>query len=377
MEYDLVFEGGGAKGIVFVGAMEEFARQGHSARRYIGTSAGAITATLLAAGYSADELSAAATEKLPNGDPIFSSFMDTPEEFDRGVIEASVTFEIFKRVKLSWVPKKTKRWFDLRLFKRLMRIKAYRTIFSFIERGGLYKGDAFLDWIIEKLNVKNDRWGKATLSQFFEATGSDLTLVASDTTGKEMLVLNHRTAPDCPVAWAVRMSMSIPFLWQEVRWDDEWGTYLGRSMSDHRIVDGGVLSNFSIDLIISSDADVQKLMGGDTEPEGAGSLGLLIDENLEVPESGDAPSSGSDNSDKNLMDTIQNLRTVRRIERLIDTMTGAHDKLAIRAYEKHVCHLPAKGYGTTEFGMTSSRIDALIKAGSKAMREYFDNLNAG
>lgn len=50
MKYDLVFEGGGAKGMVFVGACEEFFRRGHSFDRLLGTSAGASTATLLAAG---------------------------------------------------------------------------------------------------------------------------------------------------------------------------------------------------------------------------------------------------------------------------------------------------------------------------------------
>ena len=56
MQYDLVFEGGGAKGAVFVGALQEFFAMGHSARRFIGTSAGAITATLMAAGYGPEEM---------------------------------------------------------------------------------------------------------------------------------------------------------------------------------------------------------------------------------------------------------------------------------------------------------------------------------
>ena len=42
MKYDLVFEGGGAKGIVFVGACAEFFNRGHSFERLLGTSAGAI-----------------------------------------------------------------------------------------------------------------------------------------------------------------------------------------------------------------------------------------------------------------------------------------------------------------------------------------------
>ena len=32
MKFDLVFEGGGAKGIVFVGAVQEFEAQGHTGR---------------------------------------------------------------------------------------------------------------------------------------------------------------------------------------------------------------------------------------------------------------------------------------------------------------------------------------------------------
>ena len=83
MQYDLVFEGGGAKGVVFVGALQEFFARGHTARRLIGTSAGAITATLMAAGYGPEEMLNAVNEKLPGGRPRFSTFMDIPEEFGK------------------------------------------------------------------------------------------------------------------------------------------------------------------------------------------------------------------------------------------------------------------------------------------------------
>jgi len=45
-QFDMVFEGGGAKGMVFVGAQTAFERKGFVPARLIGTSAGAITATL-------------------------------------------------------------------------------------------------------------------------------------------------------------------------------------------------------------------------------------------------------------------------------------------------------------------------------------------
>ena len=81
MEYDLVFEGGGAKGMVFVGAMDEFYRRGHTSGRLMGTSAGAITAALTAAGYTTEEMLSALAEKDADGKPVFAGFMAAPGSF--------------------------------------------------------------------------------------------------------------------------------------------------------------------------------------------------------------------------------------------------------------------------------------------------------
>lgn len=53
---DLVCEGGGVKGIGLAGAYETLERAGYVPRHAAGTSAGAITAALIAAGYSATDL---------------------------------------------------------------------------------------------------------------------------------------------------------------------------------------------------------------------------------------------------------------------------------------------------------------------------------
>ncbi len=99
-------------------------------------------------------------------------------------------------------------------------------------------------------------------------------------------MLNHRTAPKCPVVWAVRMSMSIPFAWQEVRWLPAWGSYRllntnGTTiekeidLTGHAIVDGGVLSNFSYQFVhIFSALDHGEYTGRAAKKV----LGLLIDE---------------------------------------------------------------------------------------------------
>src|SRR5436853_389505 len=65
-------------------------------------------------------------------------------------------------------------------------------------------------------------------------------------------------------------------------WEEAWGLYLDRSKTGNGIVDGGVLSNFPIRLIAERDDHTRPIMGN-TDPEAARNLGLLIDETLPVP----------------------------------------------------------------------------------------------
>ena len=364
--YDLVFEGGGAKGSGFAGALEALAEAGHTHRRLVGTSAGAITATFLAAHYSPREMLAAVNERLDDGRPRFSSFMDPPSrgDFTDEEKEKSVTLSIFAGLDLPGIPEMWEKSLDRKLLNALLALPHYRQLFSFVECGGLFAGVKFLEWVREKLGVKGIA-PDATLKSFAEQTGSDLSLVVSDTSDVEMMVLNHRTAPDCPVAWAVRMSMSIPFVWREVVWKEDWGKYLGREKAGNIIVDGGVLSNFPIRLIDAEpggNAFVRELMG-DTAAAEAGTLGLLIDEKLVVEGAADTPKPPK---------LIGQLRTVQRVGRLVDTMTGANDNSEIQKHDKakHICRIPAKGYGTTEFDMPPERLEALINAGRNAMRRH-------
>jgi len=372
--FDLVFEGGGAKGTVFVGALEEFYGRGKKARRYVGTSAGAITAALLAAGYTPEELKALAQAKI-DGKPEFSTFMDIAGSFDDDDIGDSLTMQLFRAIDIPVAWDSLEETIDRFLIGRLMKIAAYRELFSFVECGGLYAGEAFTAWIRERLAAKLGSDGVESFAAFHEKTKSDLSVVACDTAGKRRLVLNHRTAPDCPVFMGVRMSMSIPFVWQEVEWRRAWGTYLGDDMTGHTIVDGGALSNFPLDLVVSSDRDVVKVMGP-TDPNAAGTIGLLIDESTwvaglqkadEIEPAGDA---------EGLLGIPQRLKTIKRISRLVSTMMEAHDKQAIGGYPELVCKLPAGGVGTIEFDMTDAKMGKLIDSGRVAMKAYLDKIGA-
>ena len=343
--FDVVFEGGGAKGSAFVGALTALTERGHTIRRMVGTSAGAITATLLAAGYSPDEMLAAVNEKQ-NGAPRFAGFMDRPDgsDFSEQQKQDSETMRALRLIHLPMVA-------DHVLLNLLLASPLYPQLFSFVECGGLFAGAAFVAWLAEKLAAKGIRRDD-TLSTFFAKKQVDLSVVASDTSDVEMLVLNQRTAPDVPVVWAVRMSMSIPFVWREVIWQEGWGRYQGRAKAGNAIVDGGVLSNFPIRLIAEA---VPEIMG-ETDPCGALNLGLLLDEQLAVPDVQPAPPKPR-----------QHLRVVERISRLMDTMMGAQDNAEIRRRAAEICRLPVQGYGTTEFNMSDQRLAALVRGGYDAV----------
>ena len=364
MQYDMVFEGGGAKGMVFVGALEVLLSQGHSHGRLLGTSAGAITAALLAAGYRPEEMLEVLAEKV-DGHSVFADFMATPPALDKDAIHQSETRKLLRNIDIPFLPDRFEEKLDDSLVEWLAAQPSLRSVFSFIERGGWYSADNFVTWLERRLDTgfnagQPRQYSKMTLAKFYEATKKDLSLVGADTTKGIMLVLNHHTAPDLPLVWAVRMSMSIPLVWQEVVWQPEWGQYRGRDMVGDAIVDGGLLSNFPIELFVSQAATVTAVMGEAVSPN---VLGMLIDESLEVPGTTAAPPSPKIG--------LGDLRTVQRLSNLVNTMTGARDKNVIDAFEKLVVRLPAKGYGTVEFEMTDERRQLLVQAGRGAMQAYF------
>ena len=364
MQFDLVFEGGGIRGIVFVGALREFARRGHTPGRIMGTSAGAITATALATGYDADEMFAALTERV-DGQSIFARFLDQPQHFDPATIDRSGVRAWLRGADLPFVPNNVEENVDDWVVETLLHAPIFRHVFSLVELGGWFAADEIVAWLARMLDTGSyrgqpRRFSQATLAELYAATQVDLTLLATDLTDGRLLVLNHRTAPDCPVVWAVRMSMSIPFLWQEVLWQAAWGRYRNKEITGHAVVDGGLLANFPIELFITDAAMWTAVMGPKQHNH---LIGLLIDDGLAVP---GAPDHGDASGG------LPQLATIRRISAVINTMLSARDKAVIEAYERFVVRLPAKGYGVTEFDLSDARRDTLVAAGVSMMSDYLD-----
>ena len=204
MKFDLVAEGGGVKLPALAGAFEAIVNKGFEASHCAGTSAGAIVASCISAGYRPDELK--------------TIIMDTD----------------FKRFKdgADW------------------RISQ---IWNLIRRNGAFNGDEFYKYIKDLLATKNVHTFKDLRDPNAEAKKFTYKFkcMASDVTSGSLLSLpddlpEYGIDPDeFEVAMAVRMSMSIPFFFKPV--------YLENKLTDrrwygkkHMIVDGGMISNYPI-----------------------------------------------------------------------------------------------------------------------------------
>jgi NTE family protein len=367
--YDLVFSGGGAKGIAHIGALMELEKRGVPYRRIVGTSSGSIMALMLASGYSADEMVVAITERTPDGKIIMAEFLDTPTSFPEEVIHGSFLYTLIESAFLSALPDQIGSQAEKYFVEKLVESPVIREAFSFTEYGGVYAGDVFLGWLNEKLDQDGRNFSQLSLAEFYQETGSDLSAIITDITNQRMLVVNYHTAPDLPVAMLIRMSMSIPLVYKNVIWQSEWGSYQDEDISGHEIVDGGIGSNFGIEMVISKEPEFVEAMG--MEPDRERVIGFFLDDAIPLPGAIETKLAPGQNSDrlKNDWEKV----TDRNID-LFNAVLRSHDQFIVRTYPDVVCHLPVGGIGTMEFNMSDERIKLLIDSGQEAMAKCLDEM---
>lgn len=195
MKADAVFEGGGMKGIGIVGALSYCESCGFTWQRVAGTSAGAIIAALIAAGYTSRDLK----KLIINTN--YSNFLDKDS---------------------------------------IQKVPVIGKALGFFKEKGMYSGDKFEEWMGNLLAEK----GIYKFKDLMENGESRLKIVAADITKKRVFILpddlkDYGVDPnEFSVALAVRMSISIPFYFKPVEFT--------ASDSTSYIVDGGVCCNFPI-----------------------------------------------------------------------------------------------------------------------------------
>src|SRR5215218_28853 len=305
---DLVFEGGGVKGIGLAGAYAALRERGVVPKRVAGTSAGAITAALVAAGYDSDDL-------------------------DRILLD--VPFARFK----------DQAWED--------KIPLAGHALSVLTQRGIYEGRFFESWMRELLEAKGIRtFGQLTDKEATELKNRyRLKVIVSDVTNRRLLVLPDDASflgvdsDELDVAYAVRMSMSIPVFFEPVMHRNP------RTDCEHLIVDGGMLSNFPVWLF---DAEAG-------EPPRWPTFGLLLvegDPKVPVAHRVEGRQSGS---------------IIDYIKALASTMMEAHDRLYLeKATFVRTIPIPTLGVSTTEFDITPARVRAIYESGRRAAFDFLD-----
>ena len=183
---NLVFQGGGVKGIAYAGALAALERRGLLAavRGVAGASAGAFTAMLVAVGCDA-----ATVARIATG----TDYAALEDHFD-----------------------------PLRLATHY----------------GLYRGDALHAWIAGAFG-STGLPASLSFAAHAQRTGRDLRVFATDLTRRTAREFSARATPTVAVVDAVRASMSIPLMFPAWR-------FPGGDPDDHLYVDGGVVMNYPI-----------------------------------------------------------------------------------------------------------------------------------
>ncbi|MBI4497560.1 MAG: patatin-like phospholipase family protein [Chloroflexi bacterium] len=303
---DAVFEGGGVKGIALVGALAVAEEQGYRWVNVAGTSAGAIVAAGVAAGYRAVEIKA------------MMDALDFRALPDPGLLD---------------------------------RIPVLGPLLSLGIEQGIYEGRYLEAFLAEQLA----RRGVLTFAHLKDPDAQDeryryrLQVIASDISRGRMLVLpqdarKYGIHPDSlSVARAVRMSMSIPFLFEPVRLRD------AVTGVESYIVDGGLLSNYPVWIF---DARGR-------EPAWP-TFGFRLVEGGAGPQAAPRRISGP----------------LSFLAALCATAMEAHDARFIEDQDwVRTIAIPTLGVRATDFALSRADREALYQAGRKAAQRFFHRWN--
>lgn len=309
---DLVFQGGGVMGIALVGALAVLEERGFKPQNLAGTSAGALVATLRAAGYSGEEL-----RRVIAGTD-FRRFLDTD-------------------------------WED--------RIPLIGTPLSLLKDQGIYEGKVLRERLRELLAQADPP--VHTFRDLVHPDYADqpryryrVQVVAADISARRLLVLPQDAeqlgiAPDdLEVALAVRMSAGIPIFFEPVRWPNP------KTGREHVIVDGGLLSNFPVWLFDSPGVPAWPTFG----------LRLV------QPEP-DEDGGGADNG--GLLPSLRGIEAIDFACRLIQTMLEAHDKVYIdQATFARTIAIQTGAVHATDFTLSPEQAESLYQVGRAAATAF-------
>jgi len=305
---DLVLEGGGVKGIALVGAISVLMERGYQFKRVAGTSAGSIVGALVAAGLSRDELVSTVTAID------YRKFQDGPA------------------------------WDDFALGK----------MFELVAAHGIYHGSYLRSWLSDQLAAHGVRTF-ADLRyvdaerQLSPDRAYRLVVNVSDISAGDLRQLpwdyqaHYERQPAAElVVDAVRCSMSIPFFYEPVVMTDGAGV-------QHWIVDGGMLSNFPIDLFDSPPGSHPRWP----------TLGIKL-------------SSKPDAVQQSVANDVHGVSSMSMA--LLNTMTGFYDRMHISdpSVVDRTIFVDTGHVKSTDFNLSTAVRDELFASGRSAATTFLD-----
>ena len=324
---NLIFEGGGVRGIAYIGAMKVIKQHGalEHISRVGGTSAGAINALIHALGY------------------------DLSEQND--ILDRTNFIEF----------KDSSSWFVSNI-RRLTK------------KFGWYKGDYFQNWIgdlIErKLNKRNATFRDLRNNEKLP----DLYVIGTNLTTRYAEVFSHERHADMPLATAVRISMSIPLFFASVRYGSRKDVY----------VDGGVIRNYPVKLF-----DREKYIVMKDEAYAVKTRDYYDDENeiFLKAKPGRSPYVYNKQTLGLRLDTREEIALFRYneppkgkpIEGFTDYAGALFGSVMQVQNNQHLhgddwqrtIYIDTLDVGTTDFGLTEEEKDTLVDSGSKCAEKYF------
>lgn len=317
---NLVFEGGGVKGIAYVGALEILNQKGilQGIKRVGGTSAGAITALLIALGFTIDEV----RNILWSTD--FRKFMDSS-------------------------------WGVVRNTDRLLN------------EFGWYKGDYFRSWIGEIIKSRTGSTNTTFAELKMMKDSRELFLIGTNLSTGFAEIFSHLHTPDMTLVEGVRISMSIPFFFTAVR-----------NLKREVCVDGGILENYPIKLFdrksyIESyfstteyyDVFNRNMNDNNSDPYvfNMETLGFRLDTYSEI--------KVFEKMEKPEAININNFFSF--VKRLVTTMLDSQQNRHLHSDDwQRTIYIDTLGVRTTDFDIEEEQKNSLVQSGRMYTEKYFN-----
>ncbi len=364
---NLVFEGGSTKGIAYLGALSQLSKSNFALsqlKRVAGTSAGAITAALIAVGYSANAL----YDELYNLN--FEKFLDETQGNTRELL-----FGLANQPKggiLSSMQSAST--------QSISHPSAASQISSRISNAfGIYEGDKLRTWVEDHLYIKTGiRY--LTFKELHILRGKnskqykDLFVPGVNLSTGYTEIFDYLHTPEVIISDAVRISLSIPLLFKP---HTRYIKVINSSNKPERDVlqpahvytDGGVLNNYPVDIF--------DFVG-------------FLDETVNVPETFWKPAHnpytlGFRLISKTNIDYFTGVSDApsREIEGLLPYLKALIATMYNKQNSDHQLHhdvirsiyIDHLGIDTLAFDLSDAQKKALIQSGEKAVEDYLQKMS--